>query len=488
MAANSPESKQKLIQMLKELGVAHYDAGGAVNQAPDLKGNPQTTQSHGGYPTTGQTFTTAGDFYHDPQGAAQGVTDITGQGLQDFAGAFTAQNGYQAGLAPTTQMNYAPAIGQAGSNALNGYGQQQQLQGQQQGLANQYGQQAMGQGPNPAQAMLNQSTGQNVNAQAALMAGQRGSSQNVGMMARQIGNAGAQTQQQGIGQAATLQAQQSIAAQQQQAALFGQMGQQNIAEQQVNAGIFGTAAGANNAQNTGNIQNYSQMQGINSTIAQNNANATNQTMGGLMSGAGMLASMLKDGGKVEDAPQKFADGGMGSIDQAQATSGAMPYVPPGLSSVPLGQGTFSNIAPKMPSMGGGGDAGGSEDAGTGMAAMADGGETPKYAMKHLIKGSPHQDRGRMMNALVSPGEILLDPEQARAAAVGKSSAKRVLPMAKWVPGHASVSGNSYQNDTVPAKLEKGGVVIPRSISQKSKNLPEDAARFVAAALAKKGKK
>ena len=51
--------------------------------------------------------------------------------------------------------------------------------------------QANGTGPNPAQAALNQNTGTNVSNQAALMAGARGGSSNVGMIARQAGQQGA---------------------------------------------------------------------------------------------------------------------------------------------------------------------------------------------------------------------------------------------------------------------------------------------------------
>lgn len=53
-----------------------------------------------------------------------------------------------------------------------------------------------------------------------------------------------------------------------------------------------------------------------------------------------------------------------------------------------------------------------------------------------------------------------------------------------VPGQAKVAGDSYANDTVPAMLSPGEVVIPRHIMQGSN--PADAAkRFVAAVLAKK---
>jgi hypothetical protein len=50
-----------------------------------------------------------------------------------------------------------------------------------------------------------------------------------------------------------------------------------------------------------------------------------------------------------------------------------------------------------------------------------------------------------------------------------------------VPGKASVSGNSIKNDTVPAVLSPGEIVVPRTHAQD----PEKAKAFVAAVLAKK---
>jgi len=55
-----------------------------------------------------------------------------------------------------------------------------------------------------------------------------------------------------------------------------------------------------------------------------------------------------------------------------------------------------------------------------------------------------------------------------------------------VPGQANVSGDSPKNDTVPTMLSPGEIVIPRSVLQ-GKKPAEAAAKFVAAALAKRGK-
>lgn len=46
-----------------------------------------------------------------------------------------------------------------------------------------------------------------------------------------------------------------------------------------------------------------------------------------------------------------------------------------------------------------------------------------------------------------------------------------------VPGRAPAAGDSYANDTVPAMLSPGEIVIPRSIAQ-GPNAPDRAAEFV----------
>ena len=91
-----------------------------------------------------------------------------------------------------SQRNFMQAL--IGGNGLNPY--QSQIFGQQQGLASQFQQQALGQGPNPAQALLAQNTGQNVQQQAALMGSARGAQSNPGLMARQAAIQGGGIQQQ----------------------------------------------------------------------------------------------------------------------------------------------------------------------------------------------------------------------------------------------------------------------------------------------------
>jgi hypothetical protein len=142
-----------------------------------------------------------GDLLNGSKGAgfqAQG-TDIAKPAT---AGQYNQQFG-QAQGALGQQQSFLNALG-----AQGGIGNQANVFQQQQQLANQLGQQAMGGGPNPALAQLQGTTGQNISNQAAMMAGQRGGGANAGLMARQIGNMGANVQQQAGNQAAVLRAQQ----------------------------------------------------------------------------------------------------------------------------------------------------------------------------------------------------------------------------------------------------------------------------------------
>src|ERR1700678_3799118 len=286
-------SKQAFVDAMKAKGgVRYFDLGGVAS--PTLA--PQaTTQT----PAAG---TLGAGAAANPTLAMTNPIGTAGQTASGIAADFTAQNGFQAQLAPTTQLNYAPTAGTAVANSLAGNAQQQGNISQEQALTNQLIAQGNGQGPNPAQAQLAQNTGANIASQAALMAGQRGAGANAGLIARQAGQQGASTQQNAVGQAATLQAQQELASQQGAAALQGQIGNQITNEQTAANQLAGTAIGANNTQNANLISNYGMAQGLNQSTAQSNANATNQTLGGLLNGASSLAALMAEGGEVKPPP------------------------------------------------------------------------------------------------------------------------------------------------------------------------------------------
>lgn len=142
---------------------------------------------------------------------------------------------------------------------------QQQAQNafHQQQLADMLMNQSQGNGPNPAMAQFNNTTGQNIASQAALMGSQRGAGANAGLLARQAGYQGAGIQQNAVGQGAALQAQQQLGAEQ---ALMGQ--QNSIANQQ--AGVQGQQQAALNAYST--VANAAQQNTLNSINGQNSAN------------------------------------------------------------------------------------------------------------------------------------------------------------------------------------------------------------------------
>ncbi len=297
--------------------------------------------------------------------------------------------------------------------AQNGIGNQSQVFSQEQALQGQLGQLAAGQGPNPAQAQLQQATGQNVANQAALMAGQRGAGANAGLLARQAAQQGASTQQQAVGQAATLQAQQQIAAlqaQQQQQANLANLATTQVGQQQ-------------NATNAAASSNLTAQQLANQAVqGQNQISA----------------------GQQEQVNQIQNQQGM---QQAQFTQNLV-----GGAAGGIGSGLASTLG------------------------LAEGGEIqqggPEVALKENYKGKSRiggllYAKGgkahKTVDALVSPGEIYLSPDKAKKAKEGKMSPLK----GEKIKGTPAVGGavNSYANDTVPKKLKQGGIVLPRSVTQ-----------------------
>lgn len=204
---------------------------------------------------------------------------------------------------------------QAFVNALTGMNAntfQQQSQ-----LAQQLADQAQGKGPNLAAAQLAQATGQNAARQAALMASQRGASQNAGAMARLASIQGADVQQQAAGQAATLRANQQLAAQQALGQLTGQMIQQQGGAQAVQGQLAqqGMAAGMGAAgQYNTTAANLSAQQAEMEKLRAQGQGGFMNALGGL---GGMAASTLFPGMTPETAgtvikagASLFAEGGM----------------------------------------------------------------------------------------------------------------------------------------------------------------------------------
>lgn len=363
--------------------------------------------------------------------------------------------------------------------AQNGLANQSSVYNQLQGVAN-------GTGPNPAQAQLAQATGQNVNNQAALMAGQRGSGANAGLIARQAAQQGAQTQQQSAGQAATMQANQSLNA-------LGQLG--GVANTQAGNQIGQTnaitqAAQANQSQLLGADGNFnSALVGSQGSVNAGNAGLAGSQMGaqqGLIGGAlnslaGSSAFSLAAGGRVGMAEGSQPSGGFGPQSMFGQFLAQGPSVSVAASTAtPDIQSNLTINAPKKKADGEDED----EDEAD-PVSMTPGAANP--AALQGAGGNAAADlglaKGGSVKAMVSPGEKYLNPAEAKAAKSGKNP----MSLGKTIPGEAKVKGskNSYANDTVPATLEEGGLVLPRSVTQ-SKNPSWAAKKFVDAHMARGG--
>lgn len=480
-------------------GVPHYDGGGAVHPINVTGG------MIAGAPSASQTSTDQQNVL-DPTKSlpallnpAQSIGNTgayAGDIAKGLASDFTVQNQYQAQLAPTSSTDYSGIIGNAASNSLAGYNGFQKNQDQQQGLFGNLQSVANGNGPNPAQNMLNQATGANVANQAALMASQRGAGANAGLLARQAAMAGSGTQQQAAGQAATLQSQQQLNALNAQSGVLGQMGNQNIAEQGANNSLFGAATGAQNTQDANTISNYGNAQGLNQKTAQNNADATNKTLGGLTNGIGAIAALFAHGGQVPShfqhmhalyhadnpklatVPEKyrFANGGAVPNPTSTATNTGTSTA----TSTALSVDQRKTKAQKLNDI--------MDPNSTASVGYADGGDVLAPDFKGVQ---------RRIGNWATEGQTDLQMKAAKSVAQNGGESQMLPPDMKSttavsdyrsggsVSGMAKVAGDSLKNDTQPAMLSPKEIVLPRSITM-APDAPEKAKAFVEAILRKQG--
>ena len=408
--------------------------------------------------------------------------------------AYNALNDYSTALGGAGGLNKQ----QAAATALGDvYGQQQVTADQLQGIV-------QGTGPNPAMAALNQRTGENVANQAALMAGQRGAGANVGLMARQAAQQGGNLQQQAVGQGATMQAQQSLNA-------LGQIGGQqsamgatqtalgNIGTTQVGAGQTALNArtgqantmaageiGATQQAVQGNIQNVGQQLGAagnfnqaatagqasvnaaNSALAQQGLKNKGDLLGGLLNGAGAAAMTYYGGpaGAAAAAPMA-AD----SLNQISNVTNS------GNQVNPIGAAPPTTM---MAAEGGEVDPLVSQASPTPTSGMSSWGTFMKNLSSPPSNNSSlQQGASKGVQGLLSA----LGPKMAQGGLAAQGGGVSAGSPAQA----ATVQGNSYSNDKIPAVLSEGEVVIPRSIML-GKDPVRGAADFVAKILAKKGRK
>lgn len=416
--------------------------------------------------------------------------------------------------------------------------QQQQLAQQQQQTAGMYQNLASGVGPNPAQAQFAQNTAQNVAQTGALMAGQRGASQNVGLIARQAGMQGAQQQQTAAGQAATLQAQQQLQGLQGLSAQQAAIGQTNqnaaqIAANQINNQVGQTNANTNAAQaQYGNVMNaigavnnakvgmQSNVNNVNGQLANTMLQGQQAIIGGLMNGGGAKGLMGAEGGEVfgdEDkttvqnpgtpdtstptfsqnsatdalsGAKKGGGGGGGLAMLALLADGGMAEGP----QSPFGQfltGVKMSDAPNVstPSFG----------ANAGADALREGAER---AGKKLMGGQKSDADGPAATiggyagaegaGAASGAGLSGFASGAMSGLSGLSQggmAQKDLRSGGPVTASggtqkAVASGDDYANDKIPAMLSEHEIVLPRSVTM-SKDPVKSAASFVQSVLAKR---
>lgn len=397
-------------------------------------------------------------------------------GIEHFDTGGTTSVGMLGSLTPQSQYGVqAPTIttqDNLGTNANQLYGQNQDINTNQNTLASQLQQQAIGQGPNPAQNQLAQATGANVSNQAALMAGQRGAGANVGLMARQAAEQGAGIQQAAAGQAATLGAQQQLGAQANLQNLYNQQAQAALQGQ----GIQQQALAAQNATQTTGQLGASQ---VNAQTAQQNANNSASTLGGLIGGVGSaVASIFNKGGDV----QKLDSGGYATATNPNlilrtTSPGANKGISQGVGS--LG----SALLNKSPS--------------SFLGQSGSSGAAPTLGVDTSMPSSSDLAAGTNMNGSLAPVSDV-SPAFGSELSTAAPSLGSVGPLLSeggaidgtdgisQVPGEAEVDGDSLKNDVVPALLSPHEAVLPRSVTMAA-DAPERAKKFVEMLQDRKGK-
>lgn len=526
----SHDKKLGFVHKMTKEGLQHFDSGGAVLSGP---GTATTTQNATN-PNTGFLGTINGALGLNNGFQASGANIQQGTNSTQLNNAYTgAQGGL--GAQGSLQSTLAPQA-QSAVNAQNT-------------LSQQYANEAAGQGPNPAQAELAQATGQNVAATNAAIAGARGGSQNIGLLARQAAQAGANTQQNAVGQAATLQAQQQLAAQNAQANLannqISQTGQATTGLNSAQQNEQGILQNANTSANNAAVSQQGNINNVNASTSAANQNMAGNLFGGITSALSSVSSLFAEGGEV-DAPN------LGTVSDSSDSASPGPTI--GSDPLPADQTNFASAVNKPSNpLGGSGGAGGI----AALAALARGGSVSRMAggggpivgnplLANPSYSGPVSFAGQYLNqssatsgpnigssslpggtsdlsksAKVSGSKSsnappsntgagdFVTPDDATAAGIqpatgGLGDVSGVMAVARggFVPDHnmkaggrvipknaaekAKVKGDSYSNDTVPAMLSAGEVVIDRD-TMKDPGPMGQMARLLAAHLNKKKK-
>lgn len=369
-----------------------------------------------------------------------------------LAGAAGVKSTYTSGPAQTGNIYNADELAAEQRRQSEIYGQQQQLAGMLQA-------QAAGTGPNPAQEQYKLNVQHDIANAQGMIASQRGV--NPALATRMGSNTAAAQTGEAAGKSAALQAQQQVAAEQALAGVYGQEQAGNLGQQQL-------YQSANTSAMQANLQN-----------SMANQQAAMGMFGGAMSGFGSFSAVmgaLNKGGEVK----KYDDGGEvsgGSGSDQPPPGGGLMTATGQDPNMPVPKDSSSSSSPisdigKALSSGGGfalptaglGTLGGLSGAAQGLASAA----APKGG-----------GGGGGMESMMKLGELA-----AMSSGGSVSKKPKDFKQGGHVPGQAKVKGDSLKNDTVPALVSPGEIVIPRSVA-KSEDPVRKSAQFVAAILAKK---
>jgi len=379
----------------------------------------------------------------------------------------------------STSPSAAGTLAQGNSQAAGGAGPASGTIGQMSALSQSLEAAANGQGPNPALEQLRQTTSSNINNAAGMAASARGV--NPALAARMAVDTAGSENQAAAGQAATLSAEQQIAARQQLGQnLQGTVGAQ-LGQQAAGTSLLGTAGGLDLSSQGLNQQTGAQnaalnlgAQQINAGVSSQNASQWGQLIGGALNGAGGALSIPGGGGggasSVADVAAPVLMGSGGGEVPSQADRGPLYSYLDGLHG--SSQGGMSS----------GGQAS-SPPPGVGQA-LEQGSQDAYYKVEgqHLA-GSMYANGGSIhaggkVPVVLSPGEKVLLPGTSPSGAAARAGS------APRVPGKAQVQGNSPKNDTVHAKLTPGSIVLPRTVVNAAN--PAKAASSFVASLVKRG--
>lgn len=309
--------------------------------------------------------------------------------------------------------------------------------------------QIAGKGPNPAETEFKQNVAQNIANTQGVIASNRGL--NPALAARMGANAIAAANADAAGKAAILRQNQEIQATNELGGMLGQEQQGNLGEQ----GLY--------------VQGQGNAMAANLATAQGNQKAAQGIVGGIFGGAGAALGMDEGGevppGVVAMPPLEIT--GAPFVPKAQPIDFTHPNAQPTNDRQPESKLAAllkrPNFGPQDPIL-------------QGMTTFGAG-------LGDALRSSP--PNATVNEQPIPSGETSNVPGMAISEARGGRIPMNFKPGGK-VPGRAQAKGDMKKNDTVPAMLSPGEVVIPRSVTTlPEKQADQKGAQFLAAVLAKK---